>query len=134
MGRLVRSCSGEVSVNKCEGMCSSQVRPSISAPTGFSKVTLAVISISKWMSTLAIDFAPTPLVNIMEWSLQYAFLFRNVSAAEKISYVSVWWLWIIVTIPMVLGLKTKTVLSWKCDSENPTTANATNVEISAVNY
>ncbi|XP_026733510.1 partner of bursicon [Trichoplusia ni] len=37
MGRLLRSCSGEVSVNKCEGMCSSQVRPSISAPTGFSK-------------------------------------------------------------------------------------------------
>ncbi|CAH0683051.1 unnamed protein product [Spodoptera exigua] len=37
MGRLVRSCSGEVSVNKCEGMCSSQVRPSISAQTGFSK-------------------------------------------------------------------------------------------------
>lgn len=38
MGALIRSCSGEVGVNKCEGMCSSQVRPSISAPTGFSKV------------------------------------------------------------------------------------------------
>ncbi|NP_001037289.1 partner of bursicon precursor [Bombyx mori] len=37
MGRLLRSCSGEVSVNKCEGMCNSQVHPSISSPTGFQK-------------------------------------------------------------------------------------------------
>lgn len=38
MGRLIRSCSGEVSVNKCEGMCSSQVQPSVSTATGFLKV------------------------------------------------------------------------------------------------
>ncbi|KOB51999.1 Bursicon beta subunit, partial [Operophtera brumata] len=37
IGRLMRSCSGEVSVNKCDGMCTSQVRPSIGAPTGFIK-------------------------------------------------------------------------------------------------
>ncbi|RVE54038.1 hypothetical protein evm_001441 [Chilo suppressalis] len=37
MGRLIRSCSGEVSVNKCEGMCSSQVQPSVSTATGFLK-------------------------------------------------------------------------------------------------
>ncbi|XP_047990084.1 partner of bursicon [Leguminivora glycinivorella] len=37
MGRLVRSCNGEVTVNKCEGMCSSQVHPSIATITGFLK-------------------------------------------------------------------------------------------------
>ncbi|XP_073955207.1 bursicon subunit partner of burs [Choristoneura fumiferana] len=36
-GSLVRSCNGEVTVNKCEGMCSSQVHPSIATVTGFSK-------------------------------------------------------------------------------------------------
>ncbi|KAI8421835.1 hypothetical protein MSG28_009781 [Choristoneura fumiferana] len=38
-GSLVRSCNGEVTVNKCEGMCSSQVHPSIATVTGFSKVS-----------------------------------------------------------------------------------------------
>lgn len=37
MGRLVRSCSGEVSVNKCEGMCNSRVHPSVATQTGFIK-------------------------------------------------------------------------------------------------
>ncbi|XP_060801436.1 partner of bursicon [Amyelois transitella] len=37
MGRLVRSCSGEVNVNKCEGMCTSQVQPSVVTATGFLK-------------------------------------------------------------------------------------------------
>lgn len=38
MGSLVRSCSGEVSVNKCEGICNSQVQPSVVTATGFLKV------------------------------------------------------------------------------------------------
>lgn len=46
MGRLVRSCSGEVRVNKCEGMCSSQVQPSISNPTGFQKVMFLCVHIN----------------------------------------------------------------------------------------
>ncbi|CAH4034025.1 unnamed protein product [Pieris brassicae] len=37
MGSLVRSCSGEVMVNKCEGICNSQVQPSVITPTGFLK-------------------------------------------------------------------------------------------------
>ncbi|XP_049872629.1 partner of bursicon [Pectinophora gossypiella] len=37
MGRLLRSCTGEVSVNKCEGMCNSQVQPSVTTSTGFLK-------------------------------------------------------------------------------------------------
>ncbi|XP_026319098.1 partner of bursicon [Hyposmocoma kahamanoa] len=37
LGRLVRSCSGEVSVIKCEGMCNSQVQPSVVTSTGFLK-------------------------------------------------------------------------------------------------
>ncbi|CAG9132759.1 hypothetical protein JYU34_017537 [Plutella xylostella] len=37
LGRLRRSCSGDVSVNKCEGMCNSQVQPSVVTPTGFLK-------------------------------------------------------------------------------------------------
>ncbi|XP_059057384.1 partner of bursicon isoform X1 [Achroia grisella] len=37
LGRLVRSCSGEVNVNKCEGLCSSQVQPSVVTATGFLK-------------------------------------------------------------------------------------------------
>lgn len=66
MGRLLRSCSGEVSVNKCEGMCSSQVRPSISAPTGFSKVTLVLICISNRILTLASGLTSTASINITE--------------------------------------------------------------------
>ncbi|XP_044002810.1 partner of bursicon-like [Aphidius gifuensis] len=34
---LVRTCSDDVSVTKCEGFCNSQVQPSISTPTGFLK-------------------------------------------------------------------------------------------------
>ncbi|XP_023954332.1 partner of bursicon [Bicyclus anynana] len=37
MGSLVRACSGEVMVNKCEGICNSQVQPSVVTPTGFLK-------------------------------------------------------------------------------------------------
>lgn len=37
MGRLKRTCSGDVSVTKCEGFCSSQVQPSVASTTGFSK-------------------------------------------------------------------------------------------------
>lgn len=39
LGRLQRSCNGEVAVNKCEGSCKSQVQPSVITPTGFLKVT-----------------------------------------------------------------------------------------------
>lgn len=37
LGRLLRTCNGEVQVNKCEGMCNSQVQPSVITPTGFLK-------------------------------------------------------------------------------------------------
>ncbi|KAK6618607.1 hypothetical protein RUM43_012998 [Polyplax serrata] len=37
LGRLERTCSGEISVNKCEGACTSQVQPSVVTPTGFLK-------------------------------------------------------------------------------------------------
>lgn len=37
MGRLQRTCNGEVQVNKCEGLCNSQVQPSVITPTGFLK-------------------------------------------------------------------------------------------------
>ncbi|XP_071451874.1 partner of bursicon [Hetaerina americana] len=37
LGRLQRTCNGEVAVNKCEGACSSQVQPSVITPTGFLK-------------------------------------------------------------------------------------------------
>lgn len=37
LGRLQRTCSSEVSVNKCEGACTSQVQPSVITPTGFLK-------------------------------------------------------------------------------------------------
>ncbi|VVD00510.1 partner of bursicon [Leptidea sinapis] len=37
MGSLARSCSGEVTVNKCEGICNSQVQPSVVTQTGFLK-------------------------------------------------------------------------------------------------
>ena len=38
LGRLQRTCSGDVAVNKCEGACTSQVQPSVITPTGFLKV------------------------------------------------------------------------------------------------
>nr|CAD7404409.1 unnamed protein product [Timema poppensis] len=37
LGRLQRTCNSEVSVNKCEGACTSQVQPSVITPTGFLK-------------------------------------------------------------------------------------------------
>ncbi|VEN52930.1 unnamed protein product, partial [Callosobruchus maculatus] len=37
LGRLVRTCNGEIAVNKCEGSCKSQVQPSVITPTGFLK-------------------------------------------------------------------------------------------------
>lgn len=40
LGRLQRSCSGEIAVSKCEGSCNSQVQPSVITPTGFLKVHL----------------------------------------------------------------------------------------------
>lgn len=39
LGRLQRTCNGEVQVNKCEGLCNSQVQPSVITPTGFLKVS-----------------------------------------------------------------------------------------------
>lgn len=38
LGRLQRTCNGDVAVNKCEGQCTSQVQPSVVTPTGFLKV------------------------------------------------------------------------------------------------
>ncbi|KAF5287748.1 hypothetical protein FQA39_LY15768 [Lamprigera yunnana] len=37
LGRLQRTCHGEIAVNKCDGMCNSQVQPSMITPTGFLK-------------------------------------------------------------------------------------------------
>ncbi|XP_050533747.1 partner of bursicon [Daktulosphaira vitifoliae] len=37
LGRLQRTCSGDVAVNKCEGACNSQVQPSVITPSGFLK-------------------------------------------------------------------------------------------------
>lgn len=40
LGLLKRTCSGDVSVTKCEGFCNSQVQPSVVTPTGFLKVII----------------------------------------------------------------------------------------------
>uniref|UniRef100_A0A182W3G8 Partner of bursicon n=1 Tax=Anopheles minimus TaxID=112268 RepID=A0A182W3G8_9DIPT len=37
LGRLYRTCNGDVTVNKCEGKCNSQVQPSVITATGFLK-------------------------------------------------------------------------------------------------
>lgn len=37
LGRLQRTCNGEVAVKKCEGFCNSQVQPSVITQTGFLK-------------------------------------------------------------------------------------------------
>lgn len=37
LGRLQRTCNGDVQVNKCEGQCNSQVQPSVITATGFLK-------------------------------------------------------------------------------------------------
>lgn len=39
LGRLRRTCSGDVAVTKCEGFCNSQVQPSVVTTTGFAKVS-----------------------------------------------------------------------------------------------
>ncbi|XP_023244241.1 partner of bursicon-like [Centruroides sculpturatus] len=36
-GNLVRNCEGMIGVSKCEGICSSQVQPSVISPGGFLK-------------------------------------------------------------------------------------------------
>uniref|UniRef100_T1JIJ4 Partner of bursicon n=1 Tax=Strigamia maritima TaxID=126957 RepID=T1JIJ4_STRMM len=35
--KLVRTCEGDVAVNKCEGTCTSQMQPSVTTSTGFLK-------------------------------------------------------------------------------------------------
>ncbi|XP_075213750.1 uncharacterized protein LOC142319958 [Lycorma delicatula] len=37
LGRLQRTCNGDIQVTKCEGACNSQVQPSVITPTGFLK-------------------------------------------------------------------------------------------------
>jgi hypothetical protein len=37
-GNVIRVCEGSIIVNKCEGTCLSNLRPSITTPTGFLKV------------------------------------------------------------------------------------------------
>lgn len=39
LGRMQRTCNADVIVNKCEGLCNSQVQPSVITPTGFLKVS-----------------------------------------------------------------------------------------------
>jgi hypothetical protein len=36
-GNVVRSCEGTITVSKCEGTCRSELRPSVSSPTGLHK-------------------------------------------------------------------------------------------------
>lgn len=43
LGRLQRTCSADVTVNKCEGLCNSQVQPSVITPTGFLKVRMKLL-------------------------------------------------------------------------------------------
>lgn len=44
LGRLSRTCNGDIAVNKCEGACTSQVQPSVITPTGFLKVGCLCLS------------------------------------------------------------------------------------------
>ncbi|KAL2725355.1 partner of bursicon [Vespula squamosa] len=37
VGHIKRTCSGDISVTKCEGFCTSQVQPSVITATGFAK-------------------------------------------------------------------------------------------------
>ena len=37
-GNTIRTCEGDIQVHKCEGSCSSELRPSITSPSGFAKV------------------------------------------------------------------------------------------------
>ncbi|XP_046424125.1 partner of bursicon [Neodiprion pinetum] len=37
LGRLKRTCGGDITVTKCEGFCNSQVQPSVVSTTGFLK-------------------------------------------------------------------------------------------------
>ncbi|CAG2054596.1 unnamed protein product [Timema podura] len=52
LGRLQRTCNSEVSVNKCEGACNSQVQPSVITPTGFLKVTIIIRHPLRWLRGL----------------------------------------------------------------------------------
>lgn len=52
LGRLQRTCSSDVSVNKCEGACTSQVQPSVITPTGFLKARPDSVSSSFTLTLL----------------------------------------------------------------------------------
>lgn len=38
-GAVVRICEGDIQVNKCEGTCTSQLKPSVASHSGFHKVS-----------------------------------------------------------------------------------------------
>ena len=38
LGNVIRVCEGSIVVNKCEGTCLSQLKPSVTTATGFLKV------------------------------------------------------------------------------------------------
>lgn len=38
LGNVIRVCEGSIMVNKCEGTCLSQLKPSVTTATGFLKV------------------------------------------------------------------------------------------------
>lgn len=42
-GQLVRTCEGDLAVNKCEGTCTSQLQPSVVKASGFLKVSLGYL-------------------------------------------------------------------------------------------
>ncbi|ERL92791.1 hypothetical protein D910_10099 [Dendroctonus ponderosae] len=46
LGRLQRTCNGEVAVNKCEGSCKSQVQPSVITPTGESYLRERIVTLT----------------------------------------------------------------------------------------
>lgn len=52
LGRLQRTCNGEVQVNKCEGLCNSQVQPSVITPTGFLKVYIINLGVCFFLLVL----------------------------------------------------------------------------------
>ena len=77
LGNVIRVCEGNIIVNKCEGTCLSQLKPSVTTATGFLKVLkVYFIHILLYLILVLI------LLNFRETN--QIFVFRNVFVVAKL--------------------------------------------------
>lgn len=109
LGRLQRTCNADVIVNKCEGLCNSQVQPSVITPTGFLKVSIDVVE----FKLIFLIFLPS----------------RSAIAVEKVFSRKKSLRFLIAMIPTAVVCQVQKLPQWTFVCVNPPIASALNVEI-----